>query len=514
MAEPNKKNVFDRIWDFFTSIKLAIAIFALIALTSIVGTILEQQAEPERNVKILSGLVGSSLAPSVYAVLDSMGFMDMYHSWWFVGLLMLFAVNLLICSLDRFPPIWKLYREPIKPLSEENMGRIQIKREVVLKGKPDKAKEAVLKATGYKFSESEEGGGLQLYRESGRISRLGVFVTHMSIIMILLGAIVGIFLGFKGFVNIPEGATYPFAFVRSAPLNAQEAAERKTILDELLNSGGDVSATAAKLGVTESRLEARMKRLGIMPLGFGVRLDDFDVSFYGNSDMPKDYQSALTVVDGGKDIFSKTIEVNDPLKYNGITLYQSSYGVSGSEHIEFVVRATSRSGASETKKLHMGEKMAIPGTTIELSVGDWSPALSFDQSGRPTTYSETMNNPSAMLQISDGLTSYNKWIMKRFSDTWLIEGGHIVELMDIWGAQYTGLQVRRDPGVWIVYLGCIILSIGLYVIFFMSHKRLWIKLVPDKSGTKVTLAAMANRNRESYERKINTIVSRLTDGGK
>lgn len=520
MDNRKKKNIVDRVWDVFISIKLAIVLFALIALTSIVGTILEQQAEPERNIKILSGLLGDSLAPSVYGVLDAMGFVDMYHSWWFVALLMLFAVNLMICSLDRFPAIWKLVREPVKPLSEENMGRMPIKRELTLKGKPDKVKETVLKVTGYKFSEANEAGGLQLYRERGRHSRLGVLITHMSIILILIGAIVGIFFGFRGSINIPEGATYAFAFTKTGPLGNQGANERNSIIQALLNSNGDVPRAAFTLGMGEGQLTARMRRLGIEPLGFGVRVDDFEVSFYGNSDMPKDYQSTLTVIDGGKDVLTKTIEVNDPLKYKGITLYQSSYGLSGGSDVEFILRVTSRSGVSETKRVHLGEKFLIPGTGIEASVGDWSPALSFDENGRPMTYAQTMNNPSAMLEINEGVAPpggqsvRNKWIMKRFSDTWLLEGGHIVELMDVWGAQYTGLQVRRDPGVWIVYLGCITLSLGLYVAFFINHRRLWIRLSPEKSGTRVTIAGAANKNREAYERKIDRIFSLLREGGK
>lgn len=98
-----KKTPSDRIWDFLASVKLAIILFALIALTSIVGTVLEQQAEPEKNIIVLSKIFGESAAPTLYRAFDAMGFMNMYRSWWFVMLLSLFASNLLICSIDRFP---------------------------------------------------------------------------------------------------------------------------------------------------------------------------------------------------------------------------------------------------------------------------------------------------------------------------------------------------------------------------------------------------------------------------
>ena len=42
---------------------------------------------------------------------------------------------------------------------------------------------------------------------------------------------------------------------------------------------------------------------------------------------------------------------------------------------------------------------------------------------------------------------------------------------------YTGLQVAKDPGVWIVWLGCTLMMAGyLYVAFFMSHRRIWVRI--------------------------------------
>ena len=94
----------------FSSIKLAVVIFALIAITSIIGTIIEQNTAPEKNIKLIGKLFGDSIAPALYNAFDFLGFMDMYHSWWFVALLMLFAANLTVCSIDRLPRIWKLVK--------------------------------------------------------------------------------------------------------------------------------------------------------------------------------------------------------------------------------------------------------------------------------------------------------------------------------------------------------------------------------------------------------------------
>ncbi|MGO9378912.1 MAG: cytochrome c biogenesis protein ResB [Dissulfurispiraceae bacterium] len=98
-----KQGIVDRVWRFFSSVSLAVVVFAIISLTSIVGTIIEQQAEPERNIKLLAKFFGESVAPTVFRALDAMGFTDMFSSWWFMGLLFIFASNLIVCSIDRLP---------------------------------------------------------------------------------------------------------------------------------------------------------------------------------------------------------------------------------------------------------------------------------------------------------------------------------------------------------------------------------------------------------------------------
>ena len=460
------KGIVDRIWDVFSSIKLAVVVFSLISLTSIVGTVLEQQADPEKNTQLLVKMfgIGHDPAHSVLGVLESLGFTDMYHSWWFMALLFIFAANLVICSIDRLPRILKAVNEPVKPLSPEQFKVMTLKREVVLKERLDSAKgtmEAALQKAGFKAGVSQEDGSLQLYAEKGRYSRLGVYVTHLSILLILIGAVVGLFLGYNGSLNLLEGTSSPVAY---------------------MGKGIEV------------------------PLGFEIRCDDFDVSYYDNSDTPKSYRSWLTVLDNGREVMKKEIEVNTPLKYKGITFYQSSYGYSPNQDSLFRFTVTANDGKKQDTQLKFGQAFEIPGTKVTAKVLDFSPALSMDQSGKLFTYAEMMNNPAVFLEFAEeGKHKYNQWILKRYPETWRVQDG-MVEFKDLWGAQYTGLQVRKDPGVWIVYLGCIIMGIGLYAAFFMSHARIWVRLREEKSSTRVDIAASSNKNKLAFEQKIEKLV--------
>ncbi len=460
--------VIDKVWNLFSSITFAIVVFSLISLTSIVGTVIEQRVEPEKNIKLLTKFVGESFAPTAYRVLDSLGFMNMYQSWWFIALLLIFAANIVICSLDRLPKIWNMIKEPIKPVPQDVLNAMPIKREILLKTGIDKAKEAVeaeLKKIGYKASVSQEPDGIQLYAEKGRYSRLGVYATHLSILLILIGAVVGIFFGFNGFLNLLEGTSSDVAYI------------------------------------------GREKEI---PLGFQIKCDDFDVQFYGKTDRPKEFSSWLTIIDNGREVVKKQIEVNAPLKYKGITFYQSSYGFWANENALFKFSLVSSDGKREDVMLKFGESFTMPGTNITGKISDFSPALKMDASGKPYTYAEMMHNPAVYITFSEnGEFKYRTWILSRYPQSWRIPDG-VVEFKDFWGSQYTGLQVRRDPGVWIVYLGSIIMTVGLYASFFMSHARIWVMLKDDKKNTKVSVSASINKNRVSLEEKIEKVIRSLS----
>jgi cytochrome c biogenesis protein len=256
---------------------------------------------------------------------------------------------------------------------------------------------------------------------------------------------------------------------------------------------------------------------GEVPLGFEIRCDDFEVQYYGDTDMPKAYKSWLTILKDGREVMQKEIVVNDPLTYNGITFYQSSFGTvpGGMGAGEIRLMLGSKDGKTEPLRTVVGGSFTIPGTSVTGKIVDFSPALAFDQSGNPYTYGDTLTNPALLIQFSSpNEKPFSGWILKRYPQTWNLPDGNRVEFVDYWGVQYTGLQVRKDPGVLIVYLGCIIMALGLYVTFFMSHRRVWIAVVEEKGGSKVLIGASANRNRAAFEHKIEKLTGILSAGHK
>jgi cytochrome c biogenesis protein len=477
LEETKKKTIIEKIWDFFASVTLAVVIFSAIGLTSIVGTILEQNAEPEKNISVLVKMfgVGHETAHSIYGILDSFGFMNMYHSWWFETLLFLFAANLIICSLDRLPRILKLVKEKVHPLTQEHLEKMSIRKALSIKAKGENIRDAVLEAfkkTGFKPVEAQIENGLQFYAEKGNFSRLGVYITHLSVLIILIGGLIGMKFGFSGYLNLPEGEVSPVAYDNAKPF----------------------------------------------PLGFEIRCDNFEVEYYEGSDQPKAYKSWLSVIKNGKKVIeNRPIVVNDPLSFEGVTFYQSSFGPASNnfENGIFILRLVSKDGKTTEVNLKKGDTFTIPGTSVEGQITNFSPALALDQSGKAFTYGEQMVNPAIFIEFKEsGKETFSGWILKRYPQTWDLRDGNRVEFLTYWGVEYTGLQVRKDPGVGLVYLGCIIMAIGLYITFFISHRRIWINVVEEKNTTKISIGASANKNRASFEKKIEKLAGFLSAGAK
>ncbi len=468
-----KSSIVDRIWSGLASIKLAVIVFALISLTSIIGTLLEQNGNPEKNLKVVAKFVGTSAAPKAFALLDGLGFTDMYHAWWFVGLLYLFAANLIVCSLERLPNAWKLVRQPIQALPADRVALMPFRREAVVKGSGDKAiaeVEAALRKEGFHAARVESDGVVQFFAEKGRYSRLGVYMTHLSIIIIFAGALVGMKYGFNAHLNLLEGTTSAVAYI----------GEGKEI-----------------------------------PLGFELQCDDFNVDFYDKSDTPKSFKSRLTVLENGRPVqidgkATHDIEVNRPLRYKGVTFYQSSYGFAPNRDSLFKFVIVGKNGKIEAVSLKFGEAFTIPGTSVTGTVADFSPAIAVDESNRLFTYAESMNNPAVFVEFSEqGKPKYKQWILKRLPETWAFPDG-TVEFQDLWGAQYTGLQVRKDPGVGIVYAGCLIMALGLYIAFFMSHVRIWVLLREERGITRLMITGSSSKNRIAFEGKIERLAQALS----
>lgn len=428
------------LWNFFASVKLAIFTLCTLAITSIIGTVIPQGEGASFYVK----QYGAATAQFMQ-VLD---IPDMYYSWWFLLLLGLLSINLIVCSIERFPRVWKIIHADNFEVSPERIAKMPNSKEwqVAAENVNQIDASAIFKGAGMTPTKKEIDGGTLYFSQSGKYSRTGVYIVHLSILVIFAGAIVGSILGFKGSVMIPE-------LKETDKIFSQE--DSSTI-----------------------------------DLGFSVRCDEFIIEFYDNG-MPKEYQSTLTVSENGKELFTRDIEVNDPLTYKGITFYQSSY----QGYQDFIFTVTDKQ-TGETKQLVLPFQKQQNWQEANLRYGIVNAEALGQRVTRTKLWLKNGDSPAVLTWLDDNAKSTIK------TD----DNSYEVTVKQMYA---TGLQVAKDPGVWIVYLGCGLMLLGLYMAFFQSHRRIWLFHDTSAANQKLILGGNSNKNKIAFKQLFTKLENKI-----
>ena len=193
------------------------------------------------------------------------------------------------------------------------------------------------------------------------------------------------------------------------------------------------------------------------------------------------------VLENGQEVLKKTIEVNDPLSYKGLTFYQSSYGPAGDPSFTFRVRERA-TGETVEVEARQGRHIPLPGGR-SFAVNQFTP--NYDRFG-----------PAAQIHVNaaDGSHGTPFIVLKSFPEFDERRGGdYIFTLLDHQQRYYTGLQVAKDPGVEVVWLGCFLMVVGSLVAFFVSHRRLWVSIRHEGTTSQIRVAGSAHRNQPGFE---------------
>ncbi|MCS7214853.1 MAG: cytochrome c biogenesis protein ResB [Thermodesulfovibrio sp.] len=463
MSKIDKWN--EKIWSFFASVDLAIALFIFISTGAALGTIIPQQSEPEMIVRFFSNFFSPTTAMKAYEIVSLLDLNNVYHSWWFTFLLFMFALNLIVCSVERLPYLLKSFKTVSTALPVEVLENMPFKKKIE-NVSPDVSHKIseILKKKGFTVNIFETQDGIQIQGRKWSKTRLAVYLTHLSILIILSGTLIGTFFGFRGSMNIIEGRGLNFA---------------------ISDSGKAI------------------------PLGFEVRCDRFEVEYYENSSIPKAYRSYIRILENGEVIKfngkeNVVIEVNQPFSYKGITFYQASYGFQPSEHAEFRFSYFDHNNMEHNISAKFEEKFNIPGTSVKASVIDFSPALGIDEQGRLFNMDTNMINPAVLVRFEQGDKKTEQWILTKIPETWNTPYGKL-KFHEIWGAQFTGLQVRKDPGVPLIYIGSLFLCVGLFISLFLRPVTLFAKL----SKNRLDFYCPSSKVSSISEKQIDKIINKL-----
>jgi cytochrome c biogenesis protein len=430
---------------FFASVRLTIVLLVLIAILATVGTFLPQQEE--------AASLAARLSPGTIRLMLNLKLFDIYASPLFILLLGLLSVNLIVCSLNRFPTSWKrIHPQPFPP-PKGLFAQLDTGHMISLKSKKDEAADAVEALLAKKFGKiarEKANREVFLFFQRGRYCHLGVYAIHLSVLLIIAGAVIGSLFGFEGYVSLAEGQFTSHVEVK---------------------------------GGKEPR-----------HLDFAIRCERFVVEFYENG-MPKAYRSDLSFSRDGKVVHQGTVQVNHPLSFGGLRFYQSSYGTAP-EGKALLVYSGPR-GKSQPQLLTEGARFELPERGASATV---------------LRIEENMMNmgPAVSLRIDSPQGEMKLWIFQHIEEMKRDNPGllsampglnpglfqpYLFSLQSVEFPYTTGLQVRDDPGVPFVAAGGFLLIGGLLITFGMSHRRFWLRI--DEAGGMARIAVAGKSNRSA-----------------
>lgn len=417
-------------------LRLAIVLLLAIALFSISGTVIEQGqslAYYQSNYPEAPALFGFLS----WKVLLTLGLDHVYRTWWFLAILILFGSSLTACTFTRqFPALkaarrWQFYKQP------RQFEKLALSAELET-GSPDSLAELLQKQRYKVFREDDT-----LYARKGIAGRIGPIVVHASMLIILAGSIVGAMTGFVAQEMVPTGETFK--------------------IHNILDAGP----------YAESQV----------PQDWSVKVNRFWIDYTPNGTIDQFY-SDLSVLDSqGNEVKRKTIHVNEPLRYQGVTLYQADWGLSSVR----VQLNNSPIFQLPMGQLDTGGKGRLWGTWIPTKP-DLSAGVSL-----------VARDLQGMLLVYD---SQGKLISTVRQGMGIEVNGVMLKIHQVLGS--TGLQIKADPGIPLVYAGFGLLMLGV-MMSYVSHSQVWAL----QKGDRFYVGGRTNRAQVAFERELIAILERL-----
>ena len=448
-----------RVWSFFSSVRLAIALLVIIVLVAIVGTIV-----PQRDA---ADLLASQLPSGLFSFLQTIQVFDLYHSVLFFLLLGLLFVNLIVCSINRFPHAWRQFRFKFSPENPDIFRGIS--EDAVISTEQNEKVVAGIAATAIKsrfrgYLNQRTAEGLYLYGDKGRFSYFGVYAVHLSILVLIVGVVIGSLFGIEGQVNIGEG--------------------------QIAN-----------------KIDLRDKDQALL-LPFAVRCDRFTIEFYENG-TPKTYRSDLTFLKNDQVAAQGQVLVNHPLSFEGLRFYQSSYGLTSDGKASLSLFKNGKK--SQDISVGLGETFVLPGKEGKVQVLRVEENLmNMGQAVKLSVASARGETVFWVFRHIDKIREMNPGIIEQIP---MFNPGlfhpYVFVVSDIQEKYYTGLQVSKDPGLPVVAAAAFLMFVGLMLVFFSSHRQVWLRVDVQAEGTRISIAGRSNKDAVGLQRDMKNIIAQI-----
>nr|YP_010338125.1 c-type cytochrome biogenensis protein [Erythrolobus coxiae]UNJ17710.1 c-type cytochrome biogenensis protein [Erythrolobus coxiae] len=423
------KKKYWKLIQLLSNLQLSIFMLLIIAGISIIGTIIEQNQNLEfyqTNYPIKSNFI----YPISWKLIKFIGLDHIFQTWWFIGLLIFFASTIICCTISRQFPILKIAKN-IKIY--QNFNALKSKR-IYEDAKNNTFSNYIVNLLKNQYLTFQSHN--QVYACRGIFGRLSPIIVHFSMLFVLLGSSIGFFNGFVSQEMVPKGEFFH--------------------IQNLVGSG------------LFSKVPQTL-----------YQVNDFRIDYNADESISQFY-SEISVYDSkNKLVKSELINVNKPLKYENIVIYQTDWNINGLR-----VRINDQNFQILARQLLTETKQKIWVCSI--------PDIGENQS-QINLIVNSLNNQVSIYDDTGKLIS-NIQIYDNF-----IIDNNIIQILEVLSS--SGLQIKVDPGIVVVYIGFFALMISS-IISYISFDEIWI----TKQSEKLASTGRTNRSVLEFENHFSKLI--------
>ncbi len=455
-----------------TSVRFAVLQISILSVAGVIGAVLPQlpafalhnqvayveQMDIIRLAHERTTILGVNVGPPMVDVFERLGFFRIFSAPWFILLLTLLVVSIVVCTLNRTPAMWRTAHnvrivqaapffdlrlsERARFTEADNESADELAK--ILRGRHFKVREATVETP----PDSSSPPVRHLYGDRNQYLKLATHFTHLGLILFLAGGGITTAFGYETVIFLGEGQTAPVQAV----------------------------GTPDNLLVKNIHFEAPTRP---------------DGSF-------ADFRTDLAVYRNGQEVARKIIRVNDPLQVDGYIFHQNTFGPAS----DLAIRDSAGRLVWDGPVLLAGALggrpqgfLTIPGSSLGLLIVldrtvDGIPLLAITGLGETANPDES--NIVFLRALGLGETSA-PGTTAGYAVTWKA------------AAAYTGMVIKRDPGVGLIWIAYLSLITGLVLTFYFPRRRVWARL----HGDHLEMAFLGDRY-VSSEREFGALLDDLS----
>ncbi|MFD1206446.1 MULTISPECIES: cytochrome c biogenesis protein ResB [Sporosarcina] len=475
-SQTYKRSLIDKVWNFFSSVKVGVGIIVAVLVASAIGTLFPQklyvpaqsEAEVAAYYERLYGIFGK--------LYYQFGFHDMYNSWWFKVLVGMLGTSIIIASVDRVIPLYKSLKKQKTKRHSSFMKRQRIYGEGTSDNPDEALRKAEEKLKQLKYNVKVEDGAI--LAEKNRFSRWGPYVNHTGLIIFLFGILLR---GIPGFY-VDETMWIREGELRNIPGAPDYYLESKEFIME---------------NYTKEEADEV----------FGDALDKVSIvkNYQTNVVLYKAKEGGLPGSEDLEVVKEYPIIVNKPLKFDGYNVFQMDYRLDElkSMKMQLIEKETGKSFGEFTIDLDdpKGIYELNDGARVEL-IGYYADYAGVED-GEPVSKSPIPNNPAFIFKMSTPEKPEGEKSFVAIRQTLETENNdYAVKFVSADTRDISGLTIRKDKTLYILLLGGLIFMIGVVQGSYWNHRRIWVQ---KGKNNEMLLAAHTNKNYFSLKKEIDTV---------